>query len=118
MYGNHFEDLPIKKNDIPFVFIDNDDCYVIYADLCGIPKEKINVQIKGKVLMIEAERELGTKIGFHSDEIPIGKLCRVTELKTDVKVEDILAEYSNGLLKITIPKLKNMDTVKVEIKGA
>jgi len=37
-------------------------------------------------------------------------------LKPNVDVKNAVAEYNNGLLKITIPKIKDENAFKVEIK--
>ena len=104
------------ENKIPVDFIDDGNRYVIYADVCGVPKEKIDIQIKGQVLMIHAEREFEIKSGFHLSEIKTGMLFKVIELKPNVDVKNAVAEYNNGLLKITIPKIKDENAFKVEIK--
>lgn len=105
-----------SQKDIPVNFIDDGDRYVIYADVCGIPKEDINISIKGQVLMINATREFEVKGGFQLSEIKTGKLCKVVELKSDIDVERVTAEYNKGLLKIVIPKEKDKNAVKIEIK--
>lgn len=113
------EDLPNgnqKENHIPVDFIDDGDRYVIYADVCGVAKDKIDIEVKGQVLMIHAEREFEVKSGFHSSEIKTGKLFKVIELKPDAGIKKIVAEYNYGLLKITIPKIKDKNSFKVEIQ--
>lgn len=105
-----------KDYNIPTDFIDDGTRCVIYADVCGIPKEGIDISVKGQVLMINANREFGVKSGFHLSEIKTGKLCKVIELKSDVDVKKITAEYSNGLLKIVIPKVKDENAIKIDIK--
>jgi len=105
-----------KDNNISVDFIDDGDYYIIYADLCGVTKEDIDIEIKGQVLMINAKREFEIKNGFHSSGIKTGKLCKVVELKSDIDVEKTVAEYNNGLLKIIIPKVKNENAMKIEIK--
>lgn len=104
-----------KDNNIPVDFIDDGNRYVIYADVCGIPKEDIDIGIKGQVLMINATREFGVKSGFHLSEIKTGKLCKVIELKSDIDIKKVTAEYNHGLLKIVIPKVKDENAVKIEI---
>ena len=56
-----------KDNNIPVDFIDDGNRYVIYADVCGIPKEDIDIEIKGQVLMINATREF--------EELKAGFIC-------------------------------------------
>lgn len=114
-YG--FENIKNSKNNIFTNFRDATDRYIIYADVCGVPKEEIDIQIEGQVLMIHAVRDFGVNTGFHTtDEIHNGNLCRVIELKSDLDINNVVAEYQHGLLKITIPKKKEKTTVKVKIQ--
>ena len=48
-------------------------------------------------------------------EIKTGKLCKVIELKSDIDIKKVTAEYNHGLLKIVIPKAKDENAVKIEI---
>lgn len=87
-------------------FINGEKKYIVYADVCGVAKKDIEVKIKGKVLMITAKRELNTSNeGYHSSfEIKDGNLFKVIELEHDIDVQNSIAEYNNGLLKIIILK--------------
>lgn len=105
----------VKDNQIPIDFVDDGNRYVIYADMCGVAKEDIEIEIKGKVLMINAKREFGVKSGFHSSEIKTGNLCKVIELKSDIEPTKAVAEYNYGLLKIIIPKEQEHEAIKVKI---
>lgn len=96
-------------------FTNDQNKYVIYADLCGVNKEDIHIEIKGRVLMIKAKRDFGMTNGFSKSEIAIGELFKIINLDDDIEREKTVAEYKDGLLKITIPKLKP-DTYIVKIK--
>lgn len=108
-----------NKDNILTNFIDDSNKYIIYADVCGVPKEEIKIQIKGRVFMIFANREFGagSTDGFHSlVQIKNGSLCRMIELQDNIDISNIIAEYKNGLLKVIIPKIKNATEVDIVIK--
>lgn len=100
--------------------IEKDDQYVFVAELPGVDKEDINVQLQDGLLTIEAkvheekESEVDNVIkkeirsGFFSRSINVGK---------NIKEEEIKAELVNGLLKLTAPKAKpaGHEVHKIEI---
>ncbi|HEY7866796.1 MAG TPA: Hsp20/alpha crystallin family protein [Psychromonas sp.] len=89
--------------------IEKDDKYVFVAELPGVEKKDINVQLQDGLLTIEAkmheekESEVDNVIrkeirsGFFSRSINVGK---------NIKEGEIKAELVNGLLKLTAPKAK------------
>lgn len=104
-----------KNNpDILINFINDADKYIIYADLCGVRKEDLHVQIKGKTLIISGERDFDSRNGFWSTGIKRGNLQKIIKLEDNIDLENIETEYKDGLLKIVIPKMENI-TADIEI---
>lgn len=83
----------------------------IYADLCGVKKEDILVELTGKTLRISAERNIKHNIGLHNDEITNGKIFKLIELETDIDGENAKSRFSNGLLIIELPKIVKNDSI-------
>ena len=95
------------------------DSYLVCADLAGVDKEKIEVEVVGQVLKLrgtravpaheEASTESGTahgprRVRIHLMEIDHGGFCREVELPEDVDRDRIAANYRNGMLWIELPK--------------
>jgi len=98
--GNYFEpDIDIKEDKT---------YYTITMDLPGMDKDKINVEIKNKMLRISGERETvleenkGDK--FFRQERSYGHFSRAIPLPDNIKENEISADYKNGVLTIKIAK--------------
>ena len=98
--------------------VDRDKELVVRAELPGVEKEDVKVTVAGDRLMIEAEREFeeeDEREDFYRHELGYGELVRTVVLPVEVDVENILAELKEGILTVTLPKVRVADkhTVKV-----
>ena len=84
-----------------------DENVVIKADLPGVDKKNIQVDLKGRVLTLSGERSEEKEAngeGYYRKERAYGKFFRSFNLASDVMPDKINATYRNGVLHITIPK--------------
>ena len=99
---------------------EDDNAYYIEVDLPGVKKEDINVDISDGMLTISGERKFKNEIkeeNYYKVESSFGKFERSFRLPEDIDVENINAENKNGVLEITLPKVKKEDKKKkIEIK--
>ena len=82
--------------------------YIIEAELPGVKKDEIKIELYDNRLTIKAEtkHELKEeKENFIRKERRYGAFCRTFYLD-NVKQDDIKAKYEDGILKITLPKEK------------
>jgi HSP20 family protein len=98
--GNFFEpDIDIKEDGTQ---------YTVTMDLPGMDKDKINIEIKNKMLKITGERETVSEENradkFFRQERNYGYFSRVIPLPDNIKENEISADYKNGVLTIKIPK--------------
>jgi HSP20 family protein len=98
--------------------IDRDKEFVVRAELPGVEKEDVKVEIAGERLMIEAERkfeEEEEKENFYRHELGYGKLMRTVVLPDEVDADNVHAELKEGILSISLPKIRVAEkhTVKV-----
>lgn len=90
----------------------------IVAEVPGVPKDGIKLQFHDGVLTISGERkapesENGTWL---RNEIAYGSFTRSIELPDRVNVEKVNAEYSNGVLRITLPKSEEAKPREISIR--
>lgn len=89
---------------------DKDDHYEITAELPGVDKKDIHVQVKDGVLTLEAEssqNQQEEKDGrVIRQERRYGRYLRSFDLGGDVHDKDINASFKDGVLTLTAPKLK------------
>lgn len=86
---------------------ENDDHFVIKADLPGIDKKDIALDVKENVLTLKGERhgdEEVKKENAHCRERVYGRFARAFKLPNHVDATKITADYRDGVLKIEIPK--------------
>ena len=86
---------------------DNDENIVIKAELPGIEKKDIVIDVKDGVLTLKGERSFDNEVKekkYYCRERTFGKFERVFRLPAKVDPEKISADYKDGVLKIEIPK--------------
>lgn len=79
---------------------------VVTAELPGLKKDDVRVEVTKDALVIEGERKLEhkeDKEGYHRYERSYGKFYRSIPLPEGAKAEEARAELNEGVLKISIP---------------
>jgi HSP20 family protein len=98
---------------------EEDNNIVIKAELPGIKKENVAIDIKDNVLTLKGERSEETEVkeeNYYRKERSYGKFHRAFTLPDAVDPNKIEASYKDGVLKITIPKAEATASKKIEIK--
>ena len=92
------------------------DEYDIRAELPGVKKEDLDIDLNDNYLTIRAKKEFEKEEkekSYHRSEFKYGEFMRSIYIPQEVDIEKIDAELEHGVLKIRIPKLeKTKDTVK------
>ncbi len=89
--------------------VEKDQAFEVTADLPGVKKEDIKLSCQQGVLSIEAsietkkETEKEGKV-VHSERYS-GKMSRSFTLGNNINVEEISADFSDGVLTVVVPKL-------------
>ena len=92
---------------------ENDEAFVIKAELAGVPKEDINVSLDNGILTISGERksEVEDK-AHHRIERFYGRFSRSFSLPENVDDSAIKAESKDGILKLSLPKSEPQSKLK------
>jgi HSP20 family protein len=101
-YGFDLDEPKVPVHDV----IENDNEYIIEMLLAGVKKDDVKIDIENDLLSIEAERKLNNKLNYNRKQTYFGKYKRTFVLPEDVNKTKIDANLSDGILKITINKLK------------
>jgi HSP20 family protein len=103
---------------LPVVDIEeNKDAYLVKAELPGVKKEDVSVNIDNGVLTIKGEKKSEIKDKKqHRVECSYGSFVRSFTLPQTVKAEKVEAEYKNGILNLTIPKSEEAKPKQIEVK--
>ena len=93
--------------------------YLISAELPGIKKEDIKMNISDNILTISGEKNQEKKTdkeNYHRTERVYGTFQRSFRLPEISAQENISAEFKDGVLTVTIPKLKESISKNIAIK--
>lgn len=92
----------------------------LYADLPGVPKEKLSLHVEADTLTIEAELALNLPEGMEPShaEVALPRYRRVFTLSKELDTGKVAAELNQGVLKLRIPKAEHAQPRKIEVKVA
>jgi HSP20 family protein len=96
------------------------EAYVVSAELPGVKKDEIHVEIEGNEVTIAAEskREIEAKDGdkWLRTERYFGKVARRFALPQEVDEAKAAAKFENGVLELTLPKKTAVTGRKLSIQ--
>lgn len=92
----------------------------LYADLPGVPKDRLSLQVESDTLTIEGEVAQDMPEGMEAShaEVDLPRYRRVFTLSKELDSEKVAAEFNHGVLKLRIPKAEHAQPRRVEIKVA
>jgi len=104
----------------PVDVIEDSGGITLYADLPGVSRDKLNLQVESETLTIEAESDLAVPEGLTSShtEVGLGRFRRVFTLSKELDTERVSAELANGVLKLRIPKAQHAQPRRIEVQMA
>jgi HSP20 family molecular chaperone IbpA len=104
----------------PVDIVEDDASITVYADLPGVPKEKLNVRADGESLTIEGEMVLGLpeKMDAVLAEIQVPRYRRSFTLSRELDTDKSEATFKDGVLKLRIPKVEHAKPRRIEVKVA
>ena len=109
----------VKNSTIPSVDVYEDEkAYYVEAELPGYTEDEVNVHVEKHVLHISSEKANEKKENrkFLVRERGYVKFDRSFTLPEGINESGIEAEFSNGILKVTLPKTPIEQPKKIEVK--
>ena len=98
--------------------VEDKENVMIKADLPGLKKEDISVNVDNNILTIRGERKSESERkeeGYHRVERFYGAFERSLDLGTAVDSTKIKAKYNDGVLEVVLPKTEKAKTKQVVI---
>ena len=88
--------------------------FIIHLDIPGVQKDTIDISLKPNSIVVECVRNPipHTKNLFHHIERPSGKLIRTIHLSSRVDPDSVTCSYKDGVLQISIGKLREDNVIK------
>jgi HSP20 family protein len=93
--------------------------FVLKAEMPGVTKEDIDITVHGDSLEIRAERQSGKEEeheGYYYREIGRNSFYRRIPLPEEVEAEKADGKLGNGVLELTLPKLRPTDVKAHKLK--
>jgi len=92
----------------------------LLADLPGVSRDKLHLQIESDTLTIEAETALTTPDDLQSShtEVGLARFRRVFTLSKELDTDKVSAQLSNGVLNLRIPKAERAQPRRIDVKVA
>ena len=109
-----------RSNFTPTVDVVEDrDAFVLRAELPGVTRENISVEVKENRLVLSGRKDSvtqGEEGKYRYVESRHGQFTRTFELPRNVKSDAIEAQYKDGVLSLRVPKAEESKPKAVEIK--
>jgi HSP20 family protein len=99
------------------------DAYVIHAELPGVSPDQVDVSFEQNVLTIRGTKPASFDVAAEGElrmfaaERVHGSFERSVRLPEFVDAESIEANFTNGLLTVTVPKAQAAQPRKITIRG-
>ena len=94
------------------------DNIVVMADVPGLERSDIDVQVENNVLTLRGERKRDQEVkseNLFRTERFYGGFTRSFTLPVSVDTEKIRAEYRDGVLRVTLPKVEEAKPHKIKV---
>lgn len=102
----------------PVDVIEDTGGITLYADLPGVPKDKLVLHVEADTLTIEGEVALEMPEGMESThaEVSLPRYRRVFTLSKELDSTKVAAELNHGVLKLRIPKAEHAQPRRIEVR--
>lgn len=109
------------KCGMPVEIDEKEKEYCVKAELPGVKKEDLDIDLEKNRLTISAKKEEESKEdtkGFRKSEFKYGEFSRTVYFPDDIDIEKTTAKLEHGILRIDAPKIhaEKVTTKKLEIK--
>ncbi|MEJ2060910.1 MAG: Hsp20/alpha crystallin family protein [Gammaproteobacteria bacterium] len=121
MYGRRDEEGAATSDWVPAVDIkENEDAYVLHADVPGVEPKDIEIHMENGVLTIRGERKeekTEERENYKRVERVRGTFYRRFTLPDTADAANISAKSVNGVLEVRIPKQEKAQPRRITVEG-
>ena len=99
---------------------DEKDAIVLTAEIPGVPRDGVKVEVKEQVLTLSGEKKSATERkenGFYRSERTFGAFKRSFTLPEGIDVEKIGGSFENGVLRVILPKKPEAKPRQIALEG-
>ena len=121
-FGGSAQRAPARRWMPAMDLVETDDHLVLRADLPGLDRDDVTIEIKDNVLTVSGERRAEheeKQEGFYRVERAHGAFSRSLTVPQGVDANGVAADFDKGVLEVRIPKPEQRKPHRVEIgRGA
>jgi HSP20 family protein len=97
---------------------ENNDSVVVKAEIPGVEKDQISVEVKDGILSLRGERKFEKEVkeeSYHRIERSYGNFQRSFSLPVSVDQEKVTAKFKNGVLEVKLPKKEQAKPKQIKV---
>jgi HSP20 family protein len=98
--------------------VETDETLILRADLPGLGKDDVEIEVKDNVLTVSGERKTEHEEkaeGFYRAERAFGRFSRSLSLPEGIDADRVSASFDRGVLEVKIPKPEERKPHRVQI---
>jgi HSP20 family protein len=130
LLGDFWDQAGARTQRAPAAFCPRVDVYytgenaperaVVKVDLPGVDIDAVNLEVRGRALVITGERPVRETEGrtYQQVELPSGPFRRIVEFSVDVQADQAQATYEDGILRVELPVRAQPGAQQVPIERA
>ena len=98
------------------VFRKGDD-FIIIAELPGVKKSDLDVQVKGRTIRLAGTKSVSypEKVSLHRRERLAGRFDRAVTLPVEINPDQVKAEYRDGVLALFLPRAESEKPKSIKV---
>jgi HSP20 family molecular chaperone IbpA len=101
----------------PVDVIEDSTGITLYADVPGVPRDKLGLRVESDTLTIEADMALALPKEMEAShaEVQLARYRRAFTLSKELDAEKVNAELSQGVLRVRIPKAEHAQPRRIAV---
>jgi HSP20 family protein len=119
MFRDLYNGRDYESGWMPSVDIAEDkDRFVLSAELPGVKKEDVKINVHNNTLTIEGEKKSASEKKddeYYRNERFFGKFTRSFTLNSEIDTEKIKADFEHGVLTVSLPKTEKVKPRQISI---
>ena len=118
-FNEGLEDTELSNWTPAVDIVEDNDAFIVTADLPGLTKKDISINIKENMLTVSGERKSeikDEKRNYCRTERRDGIFKRSFQLTDQVLADKITANFKDGVLTVNVPKAEEVKPKEIEIK--
>lgn len=116
-------DKPASRRDEPSLLppvdvVEDATGITLYADMPGVPRDKLHLRVEGDQLTLEGDMALPLPQGMEAShaEVTLSRYRRAFTLSKELDADKVNAELANGVLRVRIPKAEHAQPRKISVQ--